>query len=192
MGAGVARTDGREGATITAFGFRRSALGRTAVDLARRLLLSRRMSRDYKKLRVFVEADELVLALYPATVDMPVEERYGLKAQLRRAAVSTATNIVEGSSRGKTRDYCRFIEVALGSARECHYLLRLAVRLRMLASDHVQSLIRRYDRLEGSLNAMVNVLQARAAEEKRQRRERTAKQRSEPQRRNWSPKAESQ
>jgi four helix bundle protein len=87
------------------------------------------MSRDHRKLRVFQQADTLVIDIYRATKAFPPEERYGLQSQTRRAAISTASNIVEGCARRSERDYLNFCNISLGSACEVRYLLDLSGRL---------------------------------------------------------------
>jgi four helix bundle protein len=96
-------------------------------------------------------ADELALAVYVATADFPPNERYGLQSQLRRAAVSTATNIVEGCARNSQADYLRFLDIALGSAREALYLMSLAKRLSMFERQDATRIEALGDRVAGAL-----------------------------------------
>jgi four helix bundle protein len=120
------------------------------------------MPRDYRKLEVFVDADALVLLVYRLTASLPSSERFGLQSQIRKAAVSVPTNLVEGSSRRSTTEYCRFIEVAYGSAREVSYLLVLAMKLGFLKQDDVAVLVERYDRLQAGLYKLLDSLCPRA------------------------------
>ena len=85
--------------------------------------------RDHTKLRAFELADEVALLVYKVTAGFPKEELYGLTSQMRRAAVSVPSNIVEGCARDSQADYLRFLNIAFGSFRELHYQLSLSERL---------------------------------------------------------------
>ena len=90
-----------------------------------------------ENLCVFSEAEELALCVYRLVRVLPVQERYGLSQQLRRAAVSIGSNIAEGCGRGSPRELIRFLEIALGSTAELEFQLRLACRLGYVGeSDH--------------------------------------------------------
>ena len=89
--------------------------------------------RDHTKLRAFELADTLALAVYARTKAFPSAEMFGLVSQLRRAAVSAASNIVEGCARNSESDYLRFLDMAYGSAREVQYQLSIAHRLGFLS-----------------------------------------------------------
>ena len=85
--------------------------------------------RDHQRIRVFKLADALVEHVYRATASFPRSERFGLTSQLRRAAVSVATNIVEGCARSSEAEYVRFLEIAYGSSKEVEYQIGLSARL---------------------------------------------------------------
>lgn len=99
--------------------------------------------RDHRQLRAFQVADGLAIAVYRETRAFPADEKFGLVSQLRRAAVSIASNIVEGCGRNSDSDYLRFLDIASGSAREVEYQLGLAKRLGFLQegaeSEHLAS-----------------------------------------------------
>lgn len=96
--------------------------------------------REHRNLRAFQLADAFVIDLYRATKSFPREEMFGLTSQLRRAAVSIASNIVEGSARESQPDFVRFLDMAFASAREVEYQLTVAARLDYLPADQAESL----------------------------------------------------
>ena len=116
------------------------------------------MSRDHRRLDVFTQADLLVLEIYRVSNEFPTHERYGLQSQLRRAAVSTACNIVEGSARRTTREYVHFLNVATGSAAEAEYLTTVAARLALVPASQADDLVRAYAKLSAGLRALLRSL----------------------------------
>ena len=80
---------------------------------------------DYRNLSVWKRAHMLALGVFRSTASFPLSERYGLAAQLRRAATSVVSNIAEGSGRHSNRDEMRFFRIARGSVSEleCQLLL---------------------------------------------------------------------
>lgn len=85
--------------------------------------------RDHKDLDAFKLADEVVLMIYRITAGFPVNEMYGLTSQMRRAAVSVASNIVEGCSRISQKEFIHFLEISSGSLKELRYQFDLSFRL---------------------------------------------------------------
>lgn len=84
------------------------------------------MARDYRKIVAYQRAHQLTLGVYKATKAFPSEERFGLISQLRRAAYSVPSNIVEGSARGTKKEYLRFLYISLASLKEAEYFLLLS------------------------------------------------------------------
>jgi len=85
--------------------------------------------RGHTKLRAFELADDVAMLVYQATKGFSKEEMYGITSQMRRAAVSIPSNIVEGCARQSHAEYLRFLEIAFASLRELDYQRSLSKRL---------------------------------------------------------------
>lgn len=91
--------------------------------------------KDFRELKVWEKAHGLTLAVYRITTDFPIDERYGLASQLRRAASSIPANIAEGCGRQGDAELARFVQIAMGSASELEYHLLLSKDLKYIAAD---------------------------------------------------------
>lgn len=83
-------------------------------------------ARNFRDVVAWQKAHQLVLQIYPITKLFPDDEKFGLIAQLRRAAVSVPANIAEGFVRHGQRDKIHFYNIAQGSLEESKYYLMLA------------------------------------------------------------------
>ena len=95
---------------------------------------------NYKNLRVWQKADELAFAVYKMTRKFPKDELYGITSQLRRAAVSIPTNIVEGYARKGNKELTHFLSIAMGSLAETEYLIEFSSKLGYLSANDVSEL----------------------------------------------------
>jgi four helix bundle protein len=91
--------------------------------------------RTFRDLVAWQRAVELAVQIYAATESMPQSEQFGLTNQIRRAAVSVASNIAEGHARQSRPDYLRFLRMARGSLAELSTQLEIAYRARLLGPD---------------------------------------------------------
>ena len=110
--------------------------------------------RDLNKLEVAAEARALALEVYSLTSRFPPSERFGLGGQMRRAAVSVASNIAEGSGRDGEREFVRFLYVSLGSATELAIQVDLAIALGFINHDDGMSLADRVNHTQRMLNRL--------------------------------------
>lgn len=111
--------------------------------------------RDHSKLRAFELADEVVVLIYKFTVNFPKEELYGLTSQMRRAAVSVPSNIVESCARESQSDYLRFLYIAFGSLRELRYQLDLSKRLGFIYDQKSSLIEKKIIETEKVLNGLI-------------------------------------
>ena len=84
---------------------------------------------NFENLIVFQKADELAYQLYEITKKFPKTEAFGLTSQIRRAALSIPTNIVEGYTRKSSNELGQFLNIARGSLAETKYLYNFSKRL---------------------------------------------------------------
>lgn len=114
--------------------------------------------RDFRKLLAWQKADDLVVIVYRMTGHFPAEERYGLISQTRRAAVSVAANIAEGSGRHTLVDFRRFLHQARGSLNEVEYYIHLTKRLDYLPDEERKSLMDLCQETGKVLQGLINSL----------------------------------
>ena len=87
------------------------------------------MAKSFRDLKVWNLSMDLTVLIYDLTTDFPKHETYGLSSQMRRAAVSIASNLAEGSSRSSKKDFRNFVIIARGSNSELQTQIILASRL---------------------------------------------------------------
>ncbi len=91
--------------------------------------------KTFKDLIVWQKSHQLTLEVYKITVGFPSEERYGLTSQMRRAAYSVASNIVEGHSRKSKKEFLQFLNIAKGSLEELKYFIILSADLNYISTE---------------------------------------------------------
>jgi len=113
---------------------------------------------NYRDLTVWKRAHALALRVYRITRGFPGEERYGLAAQLRRAVISVASNIAEGSGRQSDKEQIRFLRIARGSIQEVESQLLLSHDLGYIANDVWSVLDVETQELSKMMNGLVRSL----------------------------------
>jgi four helix bundle protein len=118
-------------------------------------------TRSYKDLVVWQKGIALAKLIYQLTNKFPVEEKFTLVAQMRRAAVSVPSNIAEGQARHKTGEFIQFISHAEGSVAELDTQLILSIELRLARAQGADVAFELISELRRMLNALRRKLAAR-------------------------------
>ena len=137
------------------------------VKRAPSVVVSSAMIESYKDLVVWQKVIALVFDAYRITRSFPADERFGLTAQIRRAAVSVPANIAEGSGRHHTGDYCRFLSFARGSIMEFETELIIAEGLRFAKGTDLRRARSLADEISRMLSTMRRRLRMRMNRPKR-------------------------
>lgn len=120
--------------------------------------MSRSIS-SFRDLIAWQRAFALGMEAYRLSNAWPDVERFGLSLQVRRSAVSIASNIAEGYGRGSRIDYLRFLRVARGSIYELDTQMLFAIELGYLTMDTYQAAKELLDEAERVLNGLIRSIQ---------------------------------
>ena len=113
---------------------------------------------NFEKLDVWRKSVDFADLVYPLTQVFPLDERFGITNQMRRASVSISSNIVEGSSRSSRLDYSRFVELAAGSLFEVVSQAHIALRQAYLSEENFQRMHATAEELSRMLSGLRSYL----------------------------------
>lgn len=111
-------------------------------------------ARSYRDLIVWQKAIKLVKIVYRLSAMFPIEERYGLVSQIRRAAVSVPSNIAEGQARKSTGEFLQFLSHAEGSLAEVDTQLVIAIELGFATQEGVSEAVALIDECQRMLRTL--------------------------------------
>lgn len=114
--------------------------------------------KDFKKYQIWQSSFEMIKQIYRLLDLLPNDEKFGLKSQMSRAAVSIPSNIAEGSSRNSDKDFRRFLEIALGSSFELETQLLICVELEFLNAQQIDSILQKLNANQASINSLIQKL----------------------------------
>ena len=114
--------------------------------------------RNFRELKVWQKAHQVVLEIYHITKAFPHDERFGLVSQLRRSAASVPANIAEGRGRKGDRELSRYLSIAAGSACETEYHLLLSYDLGLIQQNNYLELDQRINEIKRMLNGFIQKL----------------------------------
>jgi len=109
---------------------------------------------SFEKLNVWVNSKELVTEIYKLTRNFPDEEKFGLTNQLRRASISIASNLAEGTSRQTNKDKAHFSTMAFSSLMEVLNQLIIAKDLNYISDSDYKNLRTHIEKISNMLNAL--------------------------------------
>ncbi len=114
--------------------------------------------RNFRTLTIWQDGVAIVKKVYQLAALLPREERFGLKSQICRAAVSIPSNIAEGCSRSSQTDFKRFLELALGSSFELETHLAIIEELTLIASEEIKVVLDQLHKEQKMINALIGKL----------------------------------
>lgn len=114
--------------------------------------------RKFKTLRIWIESIKFVKQVFQIAELLPDNEKYGLRSQITRAAVSIPSNIAEGSSRNSDKEFKRFVEIAIGSAFELETQLLIIQELELIKGFNLEKSIEELNNIQKQINSFIQKL----------------------------------
>jgi four helix bundle protein len=111
--------------------------------------------KGFKDLQVWQRAEDLAVKVYQVTEDGALHRNFGLRDQIRRSAVSVASNLAEGDERGTDKDATRFFFIAKGSVAELRTQLQIACEAGHLKKTLYESFDVEYERLGKMIGGLI-------------------------------------
>ena len=115
--------------------------------------------RDYKDLLIWQRSFAIANNIIPLTAMFPKEHRYGLASQINRCAVSVPSNIAEGYARHSTKEYIRFLRIALGSLAELETQCMITVEQSFISQDTAKIALKEIDEIAKMTHSIIRKLQ---------------------------------
>ena len=110
---------------------------------------------NFRKLNVWIKAIKLVKPVYALANKFPIEEKFSLISQVKRAVTSISANIAEGAGRGTQKDFERFLSIAQGSCFEVENHLIVAETLDFISLEELELILPDIHEIQRMLNAMI-------------------------------------
>jgi four helix bundle protein len=118
---------------------------------------------NLKELKIWKKAIDLAVEVYQVTSLFPLEEKYGLTSQIRRAAVSISSNIAEGAGRNSEKEFKHFLGIANGSSYELQNQLFISNKLSLINNEDLEKLHHCIDELQKMNYGFQNMLNKKSS-----------------------------
>jgi four helix bundle protein len=110
---------------------------------------------SFEELEVWQRGTQVAVRIYKMLAGC---RDFGLKDQMTRAAVSIPSNIAEGSERGSTKEFIRFLHIAKGSAAELRIQLHIAYRIHLISEEVQQEIIAELETISRKIHRLIESL----------------------------------
>lgn len=112
--------------------------------------------RNFRKLDIWTNGIKLVKKVYLISEKLPSNEKFGLRSQITRAAVSVPSNIAEGASRNSEVEFKRFLEISLGSLFEVETQIIIIKELQLVSKEELKEIFELIEKEGKMINGLIN------------------------------------